>query len=88
MKTMLAAALICASVLCASFVGGQEQPARPPHVMPHDWIALGDAFGFAITPGATTPDSDVLIGHFFALHEGVWKQVDDEGGFRIQPLRK
>lgn len=87
MKTILAAILVCASGLLASIVLGQEEPARPPSIQEDDWIALGDKFGFAITRAASRQNPDVLIGHFYALHEGTWKIVDNEGGFRVQPLR-
>ena len=87
MKVLLAVLLVCASGLFATIVTGQEQSRRPPNVVETDWIPLGDKFGFAISRAPTTREPDTLVGHFYALHEGTWKIVDNEGGFRIQPLR-
>ena len=90
MKAFLTIAALCVLGLATSLavVGQEQQQPVPPGVSEANWIPIGDKVGFVITPAVANHDPTVLAGYFLAWHGNAWKRIDNEGGFRFQPLKK
>jgi hypothetical protein len=82
--TMLALLLIGSA---ATLDGHAANKSTPPTVPDDNWIALGEGVGFLIVQESESDGIPSLRGYFLARHDGSWKRLDSEGGFRTIPIR-
>lgn len=83
----LAAILSLVTLVCivATRDGFASDDLPPPGVRPNNWISLSEDVGFVIDRESGADGISTLEGHFLARHNGSWKVLDTDGGFRVMP---
>ena len=85
MKTMVAAFLICASLLAIHFAVGAAGTDRPAGIAAPNWIPISDRLGFVVMPPdtypAAQPDKQALLltpaasGYFMVRSAVGWQRI-------------